>query len=207
MSFNTKGQDLIQIRKTLDLGVQSARIHSIELKNSKSGKKQLEFILIGPEMGDDFEGLPMNREDKEGPKFKGQVAWVRASDWLDSEHYNSSDLKKNGILARMNDICKVLGVKDKMDAIDEPTIEEWVAKVHELVQHDFLYFFLGGEENEYNEKVTVKKFLPKFNACSMDPAALPKFNKEDKYHYRKLKTTKEESFENNQQNTEEEFAV
>lgn len=184
--FNTKGQELNNAPKTFGMGVHYAKVSKVEVKTSGSGKKALNLVLESEPMPEGFEGVAINREDKEGPKYKGQVAFVQGTNWLSQEDFSVSDVKKNEILNKMLTFGKELGIKDKMDEINAESLEDWVAQAHDMIKSDYLYFFLAGEENEYNDKVNIKLRLPKFKFAARDKSNLEEFDKTNKYHFRPL---------------------
>lgn len=188
--FSTKGQEVKAggPSKSLQAGVVLAHVHSAVVKNSeKTGKKMLEFVLEGPAL-ENFEGWAIDKNDQEGPKFKGQSSRVSATIWTDL--YNEDDINKNQILNRFVVIAQKLGIKDQLDRISEEnqitSIEQWVEKATEIIKGHDLYFFLRGNEEEYNGKTIVKLSFPKFKFCGNLTTELDSFDKNNQWHYKAL---------------------
>lgn len=209
MSFNTKGQDVnTGDSKSLPYGNVYAHIHSASLGVSqRTGKKALNIILEGPAVGGDFEGFPIDKNNPEGLKFKGKVAWLTVTSWLDAEAYNSNDLGKNEIMNRMVYIAKELGVKDQLDNINADTLEEWVEKATDLVKGENMHFLITASEEEYEGKTRIKKNLARFKFCSLNEDKVEKFDKNNRYHYRALqKAENVDGFEPAKQDSEFDFS-
>lgn len=194
--FSTKGQEVKQgggVQKSLQPGVVYAHIFSASVRESKNtGKKALELVLEGPAL-ENFEGWTIEKGNENGPKFKGQSARVSASMWIDT--YNETSPSKNEIMNKLSIIAVELGLKDELDAISASSIEDWVAQVSKLLQGKDLYFFLKGQEEEYNGKTIVKLSLPKFKFANADETKLDKFDKNNQYHYKALQNKPVAGFE------------
>lgn len=195
--FNTKGQEIKTtggIQKSIQPGVVYAHIYSGQVRTAKTGKKCLELVLETPEI-ENFEGWAIDKNDQEGEKFKGQSGRVTATMYTD-EHSSDSPAR-NEILYKLLFIASELGLRDDADEVNAKTIEEWTEKVINLVKGKNLYFFLKGTEDEYNGKTIVKLSLPKFKFASSTEEGLDKFDKNNQYHYKALKTKSVSGFEAN----------
>ena len=198
--FSTKGQEVKQggsTSKSFEAGVVYAHIYSANVRTASTGKKCLELVLEGPALPEPFEGWAIDRNNQEGPKFKGQSAKVTAT--IYTAEYESDDVNKNEILKKIITIADAIGVRDEVDALSGDktitSIEQWVdAAVNVLKGHN-LYFFLVGTEKEYNGKTIVVLSLPKYKFCSDNKDRLDKFDKNNKYHYTALPTKSVGSFE------------
>ena len=194
--FSTKGQDVKQgggTPKSLQPGVVYAHINEGSLRTSNKGdKKCLELYLEGPEL-ENFEGWPLDKENPEGPKYKGQVGRVAATIWTDQ--FDNSNISVNDIMYKLTVIAKELDLQDELNAIEAVTIEKWVKAVINLVKGKKLYWFLKGSEEEYNDKTIIKLSLPKYKFISTDETKLDKFDKTNKYHYKALTKSNVSSFE------------
>ena len=183
--FNTEGQEVKNLNlKSLQPGVAYAKIISAVLKTSTKNDKKLLELFLESEPIPNFEGWPIDRDKPDGPKYAGQTARVAATIWTDQ--FNENNLGKNEIMAKLTVIAQELGMRDKLNSISASTIEEWVAKAILLVKNQYAYWFLKGQEEEYNGKTIVKIGLPKYKFISIDPLKLDKFDKNNKYHYRSL---------------------
>lgn len=194
--FNTKGQNVKSdlVKKSLGMGVEKAKIFSYSIKESKTNKKQLVFVLEGPAI-EGFEGWEIDKDFPEKGKFKGKSAKVNVTRWLDTDTFNNPNVSENEILSKITAIAQTLGVKDKLDEIDASTIELWVEKSIELINKDYMFWFLTGEENEFNGKTFVKLSLPKYNFVSLDSSTFEEFNKNNKYHFKRLEKKETNDFD------------
>jgi hypothetical protein len=189
--FSTKGQEVKTSGgtvKSLQPGVVYAHIYSGNVKTSKDGnKKSLELVLEGPAIPD-FEGWSIDKNDPEGPKFKGLSSRVSATIWTDQ--HGETNATKNEIMYKIIIIAKELGLRDAVDSISANSLENWVAQALDILKGHDLYWFLNGKEEEYNGKTIVKVSLPKFKFCSVDENKLDKFDKNNQYHYKALPQNK-----------------
>lgn len=194
--FSTKGQEVKSgggVLKSLQPGVVYAHIYSGQVRTSNKGdKKCLELILEGPEL-ENFEGWAVDKNDQEGPKFKGQSSRVSATIWTDQ--HNETNVMKNEIMYKLTMIATELGLRDAVDNLSANSLEDWVTQAVNLLKGNNLYWFLKGTEEEYNGKTIVKLSLPKYKFCSVDEARLEKFNKNNQYHYKALANKPVSSFE------------
>jgi hypothetical protein len=194
--FSTQGQDVKQgggIPKSLQAGVVYAHIHSAQVRESKNtGKKALELVLEGPEL-ENFEGWLVDRNEENGPKFKGQSSKVMATTWTDQ--HNEPNVMKNEIMYKLTVIADQLGAREDINKVSAESLEEWVAKTVAILKGHDAYFFLKGQEEEYNGKTIIKLSLPKYKFVALDEARLDKFDKNNKYHYRALENKTISGFE------------
>jgi hypothetical protein len=193
--FNTKGQEAKStgVNKNIEPGIVYAHVFDGSLKvSANTGKKSLELILETPEIKD-FQGWSITKGDDNGPKFKGQSGRVSATVWTDQ--FNESNINKNEILYKLTVIATELGVRDEIDNVSANSIEDWVSQVINIIKNKDLYWFIKGEEQEYNGKITVKLSLPKYKFVNSDDAKLDKFDKNNIYHYKQIKNQKVSGFE------------
>jgi hypothetical protein len=194
--FSTKGQEVKQgssTSKSLSPGVVLGHIHSAALRHStKTDKKALELMIESAPI-ENFEGWPVDRNDENGPKFKGQIGKVMATNW--TEFYKDSNVMKNEIMYKLTIIAEELGLREKVNTIAADSLDGWVEEVVKLLKGHDVYFFLKGSEDEYNGKTVVRLSLPKYKFCSSDESKLDKFDKSNKYHYRALDNKSVEGFE------------
>lgn len=193
--FSTQGQEVKQggLGKSLQPGVVYAHIYGGQVRSSsKTDKKALELILEGPEL-ENFEGWLVDRNDENGPKFKGQSSKVMATTWTDQ--HAETNVMKNEIMYKLTIIAEQLGIRSELNTITAKTLEEWVEQAINILKGNDLYFFLKGTEEEYNGKKIVKLSLPKYKFCSADESKLDKFDKNNKYHYKALESSSVSGFE------------
>jgi hypothetical protein len=194
--FSTKGQDVKTgggTMKSLQPGVVYAHIYSGSVRTSKAGdKKSLELVLEGPEL-EDFEGWAIDKNDPEGPKFKGLSSRVSGTIWTDQ--WNEPNVMKNEIMHKLTVIATELGLRDAIDSISAASLEDWVAQAINIMKGHNIYWFLAGKEEEYNGKTIVKLSLPKYKFVSHNEDKLDKFDKNNKYHYKALESKPVAGFE------------
>jgi hypothetical protein len=196
--FKTEGQEIKGggLGKSFEPGVVLAHIYSANVRTAKTGKKALELTLEGPAIPN-FEGWAIDKEDPEGPKFKGQTARVSAT--IYTAEFNSDDVNKNEILSKIIIISDELGLRKEIDALSKnakiTSIEEWVEAAINILKGNDIYWFLAGKEDEYNGKTIVKLSLPRYKFCSEDETKLPKFDKTNKWHFSPLTTKSVNGFE------------
>jgi hypothetical protein len=194
--FSTNGQEVKQgggSSKSFQSGVVYAHIYDGQLRTSNKGdKKVLELYLEGPAV-DGFEGWPIDKDNPDGPKHKGQTARVSATLWTDE--FNNTNVSRNEIMYKLTIIATELGMREELNAISASSIEDWVKQVLNLVKGQNLWFFLKGTEEEYNGKTITKLSLPKYKFCSVDEDKLEKFDKNNKYHFKSLVTKSVGQFE------------
>ena len=113
--------------------------------------------------------------------------------WIDSA--NETSPSKNEIMNKLSIIAVELGLKDELDQINASSIEDWVAQVTKLVAGKNLYFFLKGQEEEYNGKTIVKLSLPKFKYASAYEDKLDVYDRNNQYHFKALQNKPVAGFE------------
>jgi len=167
--FNTKNaQAPVAISPYMELGDQFATIKSIELKEARSGSKQVIFQMET----DPVEVAGFKPVDD----AKGKVGRVQASIYLKDD-----SAKMAWVTERVLPIAIELGVREQMDAIEKPTFEEYVVEVEKLLKDKRLKWLIGGEEYvNQNGDVRVKLRLPRYNFIG---DTVKPFDKTDKYHY------------------------
>ena len=197
--FSTKGQEVKGggASKSLQAGVVKAHIVSGQVRTSNKGdKKALELTLEGPAIAD-FEGWAIDKDNPEGPKFKGQSSRVMATIWTDQ--FNTNDVNKNDILNKLFVIGKELGLRTALDNISTQheitCIEDWANHAINLIKGNDLFFFLKGQEEEYNGKTIIKLSFPKFKFCNAVESKLDTFDKTNVWHYKPLQNTAVDKFE------------
>lgn len=194
--FSTKGQEVktgSRVERSFEPGVVYAHIFGGQVRTSKNGdKKSLELTLEGPAIPD-FEGWSIDKNDPEGPKFKGLSSRVTATIWTDQ--HAETNATKNEIMYKIIVLAQELGLRDAVDAISASSLEDWVAQAINIMKGHDMYWFLNGKEEEYNGKTIMKLSLPKFKFASVDEYKLDKFDRNNQYHFKPLQTKPVSSFE------------
>ena len=116
-----------------------------------------------------------------------------ATTWTDQ--HNEPNVMKNEIMYKLTVIADQLGVREDINKVSAESLEEWVAKTVAILKGHDAYFFLKGQEEEYNGKTIIKLSLPKYKFVALDEARLDKFDKNNKYHYRALENKTISGFE------------
>ena len=168
--FNTKGVEGPKQKQSsyMSVGDQVAMIKSIELKEARSGSKQVVFHMETPPIEDaDFKPV-------EGAK--GAVGRVQASIYLKDDN-----AKVQWVTERMLPIAESLGIREDLDKIESANFEDYISKIENLLKDKPHTWLIGGEEfvNQKAE-IRVRLMLPRYNFVG----DVPKFNKADKYHFR-----------------------
>jgi hypothetical protein len=196
--FKTEGQEVKGggLGKSFEPGVVNAHIYSAQVRTAKTGKKSLEITLEGPAIAG-FEGWAIDKEDPEGEKFKGQTARVSAT--IYTADFNSDDVNKNEILSKIILISDELELRKEIDALSKnakiTSIEEWVEAAVNVLKNNDMYWFLAGKEDEYNGKTITRLSLPRYKFCSAEEGKLPKFDRNNKWHFTPLSTKPISGFE------------
>jgi hypothetical protein len=194
--FSTKGQEVKTgngNQKSFQPGVVYAHIFGGQVRTSKNGdKKSLELTLEGPAIPD-FEGWTIDKNDPEGPKFKGLSSRVTATIWTDQ--HGETNATKNEIMYKIIVIAEELGLRSAVDNISASSLEDWVSQAINILKGQDIYWFLNGKEEEYNGKTITKLSLPKYKFASLDENKLDKFDKNNQYHFKALQTKPVTSFE------------
>lgn len=194
--FSTKGQEVKTgngVMKSFQAGVVYAHIFGGQLRTSKNGeKKTLELTLEGPEL-ENFEGWSIDKNDPEGPKYKGISSRVSATIWTDQ--FEETNVMKNDILQKLTVIADQLGLRGATDSISAVSLEDWVAQAISILKGHDMYWFLKGTEEEYNGKTIIKLSLPRYKFCSVDENKLERFDRNNQYHYKAMQTKLVSSFE------------
>lgn len=119
--------------KTISPGNVRAKINSVALEEFKfkPGSYHLVLNIEGEEMGDGFEGFLIDKDNPEGPRYKGQVGRVKTSEWAYSDGETKTGVQVSRdieILKAVKNICSAIGAMKWYDAQDEkhPTIESFI---------------------------------------------------------------------------------
>jgi len=142
------------VSKILLPGTHKCRIIDLKLERPPYDKDQynLIFVLEGPEIGDGFEGIQVDRNNPARGNYKGQIASVRSGqfgfkDWV---YKGKNILRDESIQTYLGSFLTQMGILDKFQSlkIECLTIEDLVAAVKSFVcKPDFwMYFTIGGQK-------------------------------------------------------------
>jgi hypothetical protein len=119
--------------KVIQPGNVTCKINSISLDKVpyKEGAYNLNVHVETADLGDDFEGFLVDKDNSSGPRYKGQIGRVRYSEWPYSDGETKSGIKVSRdaeILKAIQSICRETGSMVWFDAQDNlhETIESFV---------------------------------------------------------------------------------
>lgn len=207
------------LSKKLEPGKEKCTIIGVKLQKNQFDKKRVDpeylmLILEGPDLGPGFEGFLIDKEAPEKGAHKGQVAWVKASEWAFSDGTTKTGVeikKDNEILRYIKHICQQTGSIEWFDAQDgkHETIQSFVE------QFDNDKPFAGKEVNvviagrQYKDKKDYMQWdlhLPKFvgKSVPLEDASVPEADSKlivfnENMHVKKLAPVA--SFGDNTENT------
>jgi len=198
--------------KTLQPGNTVIKVNSIYLEDFKFSPGAFNLMLDceGTDLGADFEGFFIDKNNEELGRHKGQVGRVRASEWAyaDKELPNDVTISRNlEIVKFLKSLSGALGCLDWLESQNDKhaTIEALVFAFNEEApfKDKFLKVCLCGKEYENKAGyINYDLFFPKFtkagfpfeNADTVDGASkVYAFNKESHIRVKKVKSV--ESFE------------
>lgn len=165
--FNTKGvknSESGSIRPYLTYGINHAKINKIEVqKAANTDSKRIIFYLEGDVVADnEFVGV----DGAKGPVGKMTSGYMK------------SDKQYKDFLTQISVIADKMGVRAVVDAIEDSTIEGYIAKVAPFICGKFAWWNIGAEEYQkgrYNLK------LLKFGFIKSDSEVNPESLKKDKW--------------------------
>jgi len=141
--------------KVIQPGNTTCKINSITLDKVpyKEGAYNLNIHLETPSLGDDFEGFLIDKDNSDGPRYKGQIGKVRYSEWPYSDGETKSGIKVSRdveILKAVQSLCRETGSMVWFDAQDNlhETIESFVEQFDKdkPFKDNYLNFCIAGKE-------------------------------------------------------------
>lgn len=199
------------IPKTLSPGNVTFKINSIFLDSVpyKAGAYNLRLEVEGPDMGSDFEGFFIDKDDPSKGRYAGQVARVRFSEYpyADGTKPNGDEISRDMELVKaLTMLCKNLDCSNWMAEQDNKheTIESLVEQFNADKPFAGKYLRACVAGREYQNKAgytSYDLYLPKYSKqgaayenANVDEAMskVVKFNPE--VHIKKSKTTETKSF-------------
>jgi len=157
--------------KVIQPGNQTCTIYSVTLDKVpyKEGAYNLTLHVVGPDMGDDFEGFYVDRNNPEMGRHKGQIGRVRMSEYpyADGTTKSGIEVKRDlDIVKALSNLCKELGCTSWLENQDNQhdTIE---SLIHQFNQDKpfadkEIYFCIAGKEYINKEGYTnFDLYLPK----------------------------------------------
>jgi hypothetical protein len=166
------------VPKNLLPGTQEARIIRALLESPAydSNASYVVLELEGPDMGADFEGFLIDKNDVEGPRYKGQVGRVKSARYPYSDGTTKTGrpvYKDQGVARFIASLCFELGP----DAINwMQTSNEKFDSIEELVE-DFnnMLQISGLTNNYYNFVISAKEYIK--DGYTRNDMFFPKYEK------------------------------
>lgn len=159
------------VSKVLTPGTHKCSIIDLKLEKPPYDATQynLIFVLEGPEQEEGFEGLQINRLNPSKGYYKGQIGYVKSSqyaykDWVYKEKPISRD---SSIQSFLGTFLKQVGLLEKVQAmnISADTIEEFVEEIKVVIcKPEFVFNFTIAGQKYYKEgydKPNYSLFFPK----------------------------------------------
>jgi len=159
------------VAKTLKPGNQVCVINSIEFKpfTLREGAYEILLHMMGPDLGPDFQGFFIDKNNESLGLHKGQVARVKATEWAFSDGETKTKIKisrDTEILKWLNSFCEAIGKKDWLTAQDNKhdSIESLVNAFILDAPYAGLEvnYCIAGKEYESKGYINYDLFLPKF---------------------------------------------
>jgi len=196
------------LSKTLQPGNRVIKINSIYLEKYAFGQNAYHLMLDceGPDLGENFEGFFIDKDNESLGRHKGQVSRVRASEYAYEDKILESGVQINRdieIVKMLKNICVATDCLAWFEAEDgkHETIESLVQKMNEDAPYadTFMSTCLAGKEYENKQGYTNHDlFFPKFTKAGVpfenaevetSISRVYKFN--DKDHIRAKKAPKQ----------------
>lgn len=194
--------------KTITPGRVTAKINSVILEENrfKPGSYHVILNLETEDMGPDFEGFFINKDNPELGRYKGQIGKVKTSEWAyaDGETKMGTKVSRDlEILRAVKNLCNEMSIMDWYDAQDEKheTIEDLIAAFNSEApfRDRWMDYCIAGREYLNKQGYTnYDLYLPKFNKGTTPYATLDNESKLIQFdaatHIRKSEAKPVESF-------------
>jgi hypothetical protein len=109
------------VSKVLEPGNHIVTLNSIKLETPPYNKEAFNIVLglEGPDMGEGFEGFFINKEDESLGRHKGQVAFVKMSQYAYADTTTKTGIKINRnmeLVRALKNLCSALGCSAWLEA-------------------------------------------------------------------------------------------
>lgn len=192
-----------KLRPLMGPGNAVVRINSISMDKTPwdADAYQIHLHVESEPIKGDFEGFLRDQNNESLGRYEGQIARVRMSPfpYKDATLDNGREISKDQeILKAMIFLSEVVGGRDKLDAIEAATIEDFIAKCNTLFSNsEFFNVCLGSREWENKDGyINNDLYLPKLSRdgvpmekLGVDNSRLIKFDKST--HVRSINKTSE----------------
>jgi len=197
------------VSKTLDPGTNLCKINNVTLEEFKflPGSYNVMLHLEGEDLGADFQGFFIDKNNETLGRHKGKVGKVKATEWAFADGETKSKVpvsRDKEMMKFLKQLCTSLGCLKWFDAQDEK--HDTIQSLYTAFNKDkpfgntFFRFCIGGKE--YTNRGGYKAFelfLPKYSkegtpieGDDVQVSKLIKYNEAD--HIRRKKEEKVEGF-------------
>jgi hypothetical protein len=195
--------------KTLEPGTNLCKINNVTLEEFtfKEGALNVMFHLEGEDLGDDFQGFFIDKNNESLGRHKGKVGVVKATEWAFADGETKSGIavsRDSEMMKFLKQLCTSFDCVKWFDAQDDkhPTIESIYTAFNKEkpFKDQFFRFCIAGKE--YTNRGGYKAhelFLPKYSKDGtpiekddVQVSKLIKYNEAN--HIRKKKEEKVEGF-------------
>ena len=196
------------ISKVIQPGNHSFTISKVTLEKVpyKEGAYNMCFHIEGEDLGDDFEGFYIDKDQPDLGRYKGQIGKVRTAEWPYADGETKSGIKISRdmeILKAIRNLCVEADAVAWLEAQDNEhdTIESLVDQLNSDKPFKGKTFYGCIAGREYMNKagyINYDLYLPKVDKGQSSyknaetPDKVPTFN--DEKHLKKAKTESVESF-------------
>lgn len=157
--------------KLIEPGINVCKILKVELEVPAFNRRAyfVKLHLVTEDLGDDFDGFFIDKDNPDDGKYKGQVGRVRFSQYAFMDNTTKSGVKIDRDLAMMKallSLCKELGCEDWFNAQDNKheTIEDLYDQFNADAPYEGIYLRFCIASQQYWNKEGYKNhdlFLPK----------------------------------------------
>lgn len=171
-------------------GVGEYKINSFEIKTASTGAMKVMMNM---------ESKPFNDPSftpAEEATVGGKIGTVSLTSYMNPN--NASFTTGIDIFQqKVKQIATALDVSDEVDAVEAPSLEEYVKLISPTLTNKYAFFCISAEEymgsdREGNPKVKFTLNIPRYQFVSASDTLT--FDKSKTYHYKKLTTNPQESF-------------
>lgn len=197
--------------KTIEPGNHQCKIHGVSFEEPpyKKGGLSITLHVEGPDLGPNFEGFFLNKDQQELGRYKGAIGRIKSSEWAYADGTTKTGVeisRDQEILKFIKTLCTALGTKalkwlEEQDNKHD-TIESLLTAFNNDQPFKDTYLNYCVAAKEYKNKagyIAYDLFLPKFSklgvpfeAIGTKPSRLLKYN--DTEYLKKLKVTEVDQF-------------
>jgi hypothetical protein len=193
------------VQKSLQPGTHECTVLDLKLERPPYDPNQYNvvFSLMGPDLGESFDGFQINRLDPSKGKYAGQIGNVKANQYgfKDWEYKGKVIGRDESIQNFLGTFLKQVNLLDQFQKqnVSAETIEDLVAEIRTfLIKGEYKFFFTIAAQRYFKEGSEYPNFalyLPKrvegkfAYASNADDAKLAPFNEEVHVHDKKTAAT------------------